>query len=372
MTHKHEIKNCAHSFRINPSDRGIYKTSPNNIILMQGDHNSVRFSFRVPRYINGHDMSLCNKIELNYINISLDKANKTEDVYIVQDMAVDTADEKYILFSWLLSKNATKYAGTLSFLIEFLCVKEDATASYSWHTDKHTLTMTEGMDNEETVVEAVSDVLAVWEAKVIKVVKEACIEDIKAFKKEAAETYATKTEVKEINDKVDKIPTDVAWYAKDVEELLRIEVNPSDFICAENDGAYFWQSYTEDVVPAGLQVIVTYNGKKYAHKIKRIENENFVYVGNLGIEMGTGYAEDTGEPFLILSQGLVISIIAKDAATVTVQLVSDFEQIPEIYLPMDKLATKEEVADLSGAIGDIDTALDELHAYAQNLILGVV
>lgn len=200
MTHEHDIKNSAHSFLINPSDRGIYKTSPGNITLMQGDHNSVTFSFRMPRYIGGHDMSLCNKIELNYTNVSLDKVNKTEDVHIVKDMVIDTTDENYVLFSWTLTKNATKYAGALSFLIEFACVKEDATVDYSWHTNKHTLTMTEGMDNTEAVIEVVSDVLAAWEAEVIKKASEIYTKEIEEFKKAVNEDIKTfKTDLTEGN-----------------------------------------------------------------------------------------------------------------------------------------------------------------------------
>ncbi len=186
MTHKHD-KQTAISFLINPSDRGIYKTSHNNITLMQNDHNSVRFSFRMARYVQGHDMSLCNKLELHYINISSDKVNKTEDIYIVKDMAIDPEEKDFVKFSWLLSNNATKYDGTLSFLIEFLCVKEDATVDYSWHTNKHTLTMTEGMDNEETVIEAVSDVLAAWEAKVVEECVKRLNEEFKTLKNDITE-----------------------------------------------------------------------------------------------------------------------------------------------------------------------------------------
>lgn len=55
---------------------------------------------------------------------------------------------------------------------------------------------------------------------------------------------------------------------------------------------------------------------------------------------------------------------------IIVELFDDVaEPIPTNYLPMETLATKEEI---NSAIGDISTALDELHEYAQNLVSGVV
>lgn len=37
--------------------------------LKQGDHAAERFTFEMPRYIEGHDMSLCNLAEVHYNNI---------------------------------------------------------------------------------------------------------------------------------------------------------------------------------------------------------------------------------------------------------------------------------------------------------------
>lgn len=58
MSHNHPILDNDPHFKIDKETRMIKDQSQTASILMQGDHNSERYTFEMPRYIDGHDMSL--------------------------------------------------------------------------------------------------------------------------------------------------------------------------------------------------------------------------------------------------------------------------------------------------------------------------
>ena len=113
MSHTHLIKDSDTSFIIDPITRKITTTS-SKVSLMQYDHDSEIFTFQIPKLVEGHDMSLCNKIEIHYTNINKKTKEASSDVYPVTD-AIINGDN--LIFSWLVSSNATKYPGSLNFLI---------------------------------------------------------------------------------------------------------------------------------------------------------------------------------------------------------------------------------------------------------------
>ena len=165
MPHTHPVTDNDPHFVINPITREITNES-RKIKLMQGDHASEIFTFEVPRYIDGHDMSLCNKIAVHYINIGSSGSNA--DVYIVTDAAINESEDK-IEFSWIIYRTATKYAGNLNFLIKFSCIDDDATIVYQWNTDIFKgIMISTGMDNEETIVEDNIDLLEQWKNEIIE------------------------------------------------------------------------------------------------------------------------------------------------------------------------------------------------------------
>lgn len=164
MAHIHNIIDNNTPFAVVPLTRGI---EGRGIKLIQGDHNSERITFEVPRFVDGHDMSECTKIEVHYCNLATDKKGLSADVYPVTDVALDDTTESTLTFSWLISGNATRYEGTLSFLIKFTCLT-GKTVDYAWHTDIFSgITVGEGMDNGEAVVANYSDVLEAWKAEVM-------------------------------------------------------------------------------------------------------------------------------------------------------------------------------------------------------------
>lgn len=162
MSHIHNITDMDLHFQIDPGARSITFLGERKLKLIQGDHNSERLTFDVPRFVDGHDMSLCTKVEVHFNNISADKRSQSKDVYPVDDVQVNTADDSVVFFSWLISGSATKYAGILSFLIRFECLTGE-TIDYAWHTGIYSdIQVGEGMNNGEAVMAEYSDVLEAW------------------------------------------------------------------------------------------------------------------------------------------------------------------------------------------------------------------
>ena len=163
MAHLHSVYDTDSHFSINPITRAIKNESSAKNVLIQGDHKSERFTFEIQRLIEGHDMSQCTKIEVHYINIDSKTKDTSADIYEVDDMQLSPESDDMVIFSWLIKNTATKYAGSLSFLIRFSCVQADGTIDYVWNTAIFTgISVSTGIYNSEIVVEQYSDVLEQW------------------------------------------------------------------------------------------------------------------------------------------------------------------------------------------------------------------
>ena len=164
MAHTHSVIDDDLRFIIDPSTREIGNGSQ-KVKLMQYDHNSEQFTFEIPRFVEGHDMSLCNSIRVNYININKSNREQHPGVYEVSDIKVE---EDNIIFSWLVSRNATQYVGPLNFLIKFMCFDENNYITYEWHTDIFkSASVSTGMNNEESIEEVYPDILEKWKNDVL-------------------------------------------------------------------------------------------------------------------------------------------------------------------------------------------------------------
>ena len=163
MAHLHEVRDSDTHFIIDPITRVITNTAAAKNRLMQGDHNSEIFTFELPKTVEFHDMNLCNKVEIHYINVAADKTGTSTDVYIVEDFAPAEDDINAYAFSWRISDNATKYAGTLNFRIRFACTDGQGNYNYRWHTDIFKgITIADGFDNAPAVIKEYSDILEQW------------------------------------------------------------------------------------------------------------------------------------------------------------------------------------------------------------------
>lgn len=157
MNHSNIIIDTDKYFEIDPITRAIKNMSPTKTTVIQHDHKSERFSFVLPRMIEGHDMMECNRIEVHYTN------NGKPGLYEVSDLAVCADDDTMVCCSWLLTQNATKEVGSLHFTLRFACITEDGTVDYAWNTAKFKgISISEGLYNSEAIAEKYADVLEQW------------------------------------------------------------------------------------------------------------------------------------------------------------------------------------------------------------------
>ena len=166
MAHEHNIIDTDSRFSINAITRAI-TTRSDKIYLAQGDHNSERFTFQIDRYIEEHDMTQCDRIEIHFTNTTRNKKEQNSDVYIVQDVDrgsdLDTA-----VFSWLISDAATQLVGSLKFWVTFLCFDDEGHTTYKWSTNSYDgITIFEKSDNVATVLDRDPDLLETLKQDVI-------------------------------------------------------------------------------------------------------------------------------------------------------------------------------------------------------------
>lgn len=167
MPHSHPIYDSDKHFVIDPITRNITNNS-SKLTITQYDHNSERFTFEIPRIIEGHDMSLSDLVRVHFINIGSIKTNTNSGVYEVDDMSVSLDDPDTITFSWLISGAATKYNGSLNFAIRFYCLSDESEIEYSWGTNIYLgIKVSNSLDNSETIIEDYVDVLEKWKQDVI-------------------------------------------------------------------------------------------------------------------------------------------------------------------------------------------------------------
>ena len=168
MAHTHSVYDNDKHFSIDPVTREIQNES-GKFVLIQHDHNSERFTFEIPKEVDGHDMSLCNVVQVHYLNIEASKDGLTyEGLYECDDLQLSPDSEDVVICSWLLSRNATQYAGSLNFVVYFACVTDDGTVEYEWSTDIHSgVTIGEGIRNSEVIVAEYADILEKWRQELI-------------------------------------------------------------------------------------------------------------------------------------------------------------------------------------------------------------
>lgn len=150
MAHEHEVTVVGAVFEVDPITRKVSSGELKKI--SSGDHNSTRWGFSMPRFINGHDMSLCQEVTIHTTNISEDKRTKVEDIYNVDDFAIDENDDSKMKWTWLVKRGATKYAGTTEFGLCFRCLTDEA-IDYDFNTEECTkeIIVLKGKHNEEAV-----------------------------------------------------------------------------------------------------------------------------------------------------------------------------------------------------------------------------
>lgn len=163
MAHSHQVVDDDKRFIIDSATRTISNPATNKLILIQHDHNSERFTFELDKVIEGHDMTQCNCVQVHYINYAEKSREKNAGVYEITDVETNELNKDKIIFTWLISDYATKYDGSLQFLIKFACLDEDDITTYSWHTDIYKgVTISTGIENSEIITSPLPDIIATW------------------------------------------------------------------------------------------------------------------------------------------------------------------------------------------------------------------
>lgn len=153
----HNIYDSDKNFIIDAISRNIRNVSTGKTTLVQYDHNSERFTFELPRFIEGHDMSLCNVVEVHYEN------GENKGKYLIDDLQVDGENEEIVICSWLISRHSTMFANTLTFMISFACVVDDV-VEYVWNTSTYNgISITKSIYNDSIVAEQYTETIKDWE-----------------------------------------------------------------------------------------------------------------------------------------------------------------------------------------------------------------
>ena len=162
MSHESKIRDTETHFIINPETRIITTALAGNNTLVQNDHNSERFTFEIPRIIDGHDMLESTEVRIHYRNLSTGSLFQQNGVYFPDDMAVMEDDNDTVAFSWLLSYDTTQQVGNLQFSIQFVCY-ENGAVEYAWNTGIYKdINVIESINNVPEVVAENTDELATF------------------------------------------------------------------------------------------------------------------------------------------------------------------------------------------------------------------
>ena len=185
MAHKHGVYDSDTHFTINSVTRQIRNETSRKTTLIQGDHNSERFTFELPRLIEKHDMSLCNKVEVHYLNIDSETKEQNSGLYTVDDLQISTEDSEKVTCSWLISENATRLVGGLYFIVRFCCEAEGF-VTYAWNTAIcKDIAVSTGINAAATFETEYVDIIEQWKESVVQ----GFAEDLKTEAKKAAADY---------------------------------------------------------------------------------------------------------------------------------------------------------------------------------------
>lgn len=152
-----KVYDTDHHFTIDAFSREIKSKNPQKDVLIQNDHNSERFTFEVPRFIEGRDLALCNVVRVYYEN------GRSTGIYTVTDMDVYPFVNDILTCSWLISQNATKNTGNLSFMLRFMQMNDDGTVEYAWGTKMYDkVKVVDDIDSAEMFETEYVDIIQQW------------------------------------------------------------------------------------------------------------------------------------------------------------------------------------------------------------------
>ena len=170
MEHTHEVTDRDLHFIIDPETMAI-SCAGTVKPLKRGDHRAEKYTFSMPRYIEGHDMTLCNKIEVHYNNVHYDSATRETTTNSsfddAQEFGASVADEDTVEFIWHVSGDATQLDGTLNFCIRFACMNGDEIEYQKFSEIYESIPVGATIWNTEAVAKEYADVLEAWRQELL-------------------------------------------------------------------------------------------------------------------------------------------------------------------------------------------------------------
>lgn len=246
------------AFKIDPITREITPKNPKKTVLMQNDHNSERFTFEIPRFIEGRDVGKCNVVQVCYINIDGRSGGSTTGVYTVDDLEVYPFINDVLTCTWLISQNATSRAGKLTFMLRFAYINDDGTVEYAWSSGTYSeVSIVESLDSDESFNNEYVDVIQQWK-------------------------IATKEEFMSFIDQMVKAHTDVAQISKNASDIATLSTETATLEARMNTFTTLAEgSTTGDAELADVRVGV--DGTEYSNAGEAVRGQ----VMALGNELAT-------------------------------------------------------------------------------------
>lgn len=148
MAHVHNVVDTDTHYIIDGNTKEIANTFEVKRVLIQNDHNSERLTFEIPRFFDGHDLLSCNLNEVIYYNTDKVKKEKKYGAYEIKDLKKKEGNEDVLIFTWLISDDATEFDGSIVFNISFQCVNNNDKVEYALNTALFELKVEPGMPKD--------------------------------------------------------------------------------------------------------------------------------------------------------------------------------------------------------------------------------
>lgn len=134
-----EMNAIEHPYCIIDADsRKITVPDEYKLLGVESDENVERVYFKCPKIVgDGIDLSTLG-LRINYQN-----ANSQKDSYPVDEL---TVENEFITFSWLLSRKAVAYKGTVKFIVCAVRTGDDGMVSNEWNTTIASAEVLEGLE----------------------------------------------------------------------------------------------------------------------------------------------------------------------------------------------------------------------------------
>lgn len=190
-------------------------TIPQTVKMLgvESDEDVLRLHFRMPKTYGETDLSEF-VIRINYIN-----AKGIGDIYTVSDTSI--VDDT-ITFSWLISRNATAYKGSVRFIVCLKLYDETGLLIKEYNTTVASLPVLEGLEVSDIIIEQNPDII---EKILLRLDKLENSGGVNVSGAQVGQTIRVSA--------VDESGKPTAWEASDFPEQIQSDYNQNDETAAD-------------------------------------------------------------------------------------------------------------------------------------------